>query len=89
MIDIICEIYKSPKKDNTYLYLQKPADLDLIPEKLSNTLGQLEFVMELVLTTQKKLARENVVTVMENIKEQGFHLQIPPKLESLLSVHKQ
>ena len=82
-----CDIYRSQKKEDTYLYLRHPADLDIVPETLSKTLGKLDHVMELELSAEKKLAREDAKTVMENITEQGFHLQMPPKLESLLAKH--
>ncbi|HFE38891.1 MAG TPA: YcgL domain-containing protein [Gammaproteobacteria bacterium] len=84
---MICEIYKSVKKEETYLYLKKPGGFELIPPALRKTLGSLEFVMALELGSKQKLARENVKTVMENINRQGFHLQIPPKTSSLLAVH--
>ena len=87
-MQIECEIYKSKKKEDTYVYIKKPADLELIPAELSKSLGELEFVMGLVLNHEKKLARENVITVMENIEKQGFHLQIPPTIQSLLASHK-
>ncbi len=84
---VICDIFKSLKKDDTYLYLQRPSDFELIPDALSQRLGKLEFVMELELSPDKKLAREEARVVMENITEHGFYLQIPPKLTSLMAVH--
>ena len=82
-----CEIYKSVKKSDTYLYFMKPADLELLPETLSKSLGKLEYVMALTLSPEKKLAREDVVKVMENIQQQGFHIQMPPSTQSLLAIH--
>jgi len=84
---IDCEIYKSIKKEDTYLYFKKPVDLELIPSELSKSLGKLEFVMALELSSEKKLAREDVNKVIENIEQQGFHLQMPPSTKSLLSIH--
>ena len=84
-----CEIYKSKKKKaDTYLYVNKPADFSLIPKPLNEALGELEFVMELELTKDKKLAREDVETIIRNLSDQGYHLQMPPLLTSLLNVHK-
>jgi len=84
---IDCEIYKSVKKEDTYLYFKKPVDFDLIPPELSKSIGKLEFVMALELNSEKKLAREDVNKVMDNIEQQGFHLQMPPSTKSLLSIH--
>jgi len=84
---IDCEIYKSVKKEDTYLYFKKPVDFELIPAALSKSLGKLEFVMALKLSFEKKLAREDVVKVIANIEQQGFHLQMPPSIKSLLAIH--
>ena len=84
---IDCEIYKSVKKQDTYLYFKKPGDFELLPDVLSKSLGKLEFVMALELSSEKKLAREDVLKVMENIEQQGFHLQMPPSIRSLLAIH--
>ena len=35
-------------------------------------------VFDLVLTPQRKLAREDIKQVLENLDKQGFHLQMPP-----------
>ena len=84
---INCEIYKSLRKIDTYLYFKKPYDIDLLPEELAKSLGKLEFVMELELNPEKKLARGDVMQVAENIEKQGFHLQMPPSTMSLLAIH--
>ena len=39
------------------------------------------FVMKLDLSPAKKLARENVLTVIDNLNDQGFHLQMPPEIK--------
>ncbi len=74
-------IYKSRRKDELYLYLAKKDDFSKVPQALYDSMGKEPiFVMELVLSPQQKLARDNVETVMKNLIEQGFHLQIPPPL---------
>ena len=86
-VQIDCEIYKSVKKVDTYLYFKKPMDVELLPSELSKSLGKLEFVMEIELSVEKKLAREDILKVMDNIHQQGFHIQMPPSTKSLLAVH--
>lgn len=84
-----CEIYKSKrKKADTYLYLKKPVDFTIIPNPLNEALGELEFVMELDLSTSRTLAQEDIETVRTNLSDQGYHLQIPPTAISLLTAHK-
>lgn len=73
-------IYKSLKKEELYLYLQKKDDFSDIPEPLLNSFGRLEFVMELEITPERKLAREDVNKVLSSLQEKGFFVQIPPTL---------
>jgi uncharacterized protein YcgL (UPF0745 family) len=40
--------------------------------------GEPVRVMELELSPARPLAREDVTQVMRNLREQGFHLQMPP-----------
>jgi len=75
-----CEIYKSSKKDQTYLYVKKPIDQDELPEALLNVLGELSFVMDLELTQNTRLAKEDVNEVILQVEEKGFYLQLPPKI---------
>jgi uncharacterized protein YcgL (UPF0745 family) len=76
-----CWIYKSPKKQEMYLYLKQENDFDDIPEALLKRFGNPVFVMQLELTAERKLARENSQTVINNLQQQGFHLQMPPDLK--------
>lgn len=76
---MLCNIYKSQKKQDTYVFVDAEADpLDKLPENLKQILGNLELAMELDITPQRKLAREDAEVVLKNIEEQGFHLQLPP-----------
>jgi len=71
-------IYKSLKKNELYLYLQKKDDFSDIPEPLLNSFGKIEFVMELEITADRKLAREDSVKVLQSLEEKGFFVQMPP-----------
>jgi uncharacterized protein YcgL (UPF0745 family) len=77
-----CFIYKSLKKDYLYLYVTNKDDFSKVPDALFNHLGKLEFVMDLVLSPERKLAREDAGKVIESIKEQGFFVQLPPHKET-------
>lgn len=52
---MICYIYRSAKKLDTYLYLPNKDNLDSLPEGLDKLLGQLDFVMQLDLCKIKRL----------------------------------
>jgi len=71
-------IYKSLKKNELYLYLQKKDDFSDIPEPLLKSFGRLEFVMELDITPERKLARVDVNNVLLSFDEKGFFVQVPP-----------
>lgn len=72
-----CYIYKSLKKDELYLYLDKKDDFSAIPDNLMQSFGRLSFVMEIELTPERKLARENSEKVIASLKNQGFFVQMP------------
>ena len=71
-------IYKSRKKEELYLYLSKKDDFSEVPPSLYGSMGNEPiFVMELELSPDRKLAREDVNKVIHNLETQGFHVQMP------------
>lgn len=79
-----CWVYRSPRKQEMYLYLAAEDAFDKVPAALLERFGKPILVIELELSAQRKLAREDVSTVMSNLRDQGFHLQLPPRLEPAL-----
>jgi uncharacterized protein YcgL (UPF0745 family) len=77
-----CFIYKSLKKDYLYLYLVNKDDFSKVPEDLLNNFGKIEFVMDIELSAERKLAREDAQKVIECLKVQGFFVQLPPQKET-------
>lgn len=76
-----CSIYKSPKKQDLYLYVAKQDGLSRVPETLLSYFGTPEHVLDLDLAANRKLAREDPVEVLKNLQEKGFHLQMPEAKE--------
>jgi uncharacterized protein YcgL (UPF0745 family) len=72
-------VYKSRRKSDTYVYLRERDGFGLIPEPLRTSLGGLDFVLELALGPDRKLAREDPAVVRSNLAARGFHLQFPPQ----------
>ena len=70
-------IYKSLRKDDTYVFLAARDDFTRVPEAVRAPLGRLQFVMELALTPERKLARGDAAVVRGNLATRGFHLQLP------------
>jgi uncharacterized protein len=82
-----CFIYKSLKKDYLYLYINNKDDFSRVPEALFNSFGNMEFVMGLDLTPERKLAQEDAGKVIASLKEKGFFVQMPPvKVEAPLKI---
>lgn len=81
-ISMQCFIYKSLKKDYLYLYIAKKDDFSKVPDALVNSLGKMEFVMELELSPERKLAREDTGKVIECLKRQDFFVQLPAQKET-------
>ncbi len=73
-----CSIFRSNRKEYTYLYLPSGKVFKDLPSALQCAFGQPEFVIALELSPERELAREDVNEVMQNLKENGFHLQLPP-----------
>ncbi|MDD4914225.1 MAG: YcgL domain-containing protein [Methylococcales bacterium] len=78
-----CFIYKSARKEELYIYLDKRDDFSAVPDVLLQTLGKLNFVMELQLSPDRKLAREDAGKVIASIKNKGFFIQMPPVIAYL------
>ena len=75
-----CQIFRSKKKDETYLFLAADQPFEELPEDLLATFGEPVFVMALKLSSKSKLARVETQSVLESLRERGFFLQLPPKL---------
>ncbi|CDG17788.1 YcgL domain-containing protein [Xenorhabdus doucetiae] len=80
-------IYRSPKRDQTYLYIERKGDFSRVPEELLKTFGEPQYAMMISLSERKKLANADIEKVKTALHEQGFYLQMPPPVESLLNKH--
>lgn len=74
-----CFVYKSNKKADSYIYLNQKDDFKKIPEQLLQLFGEPEFALEFELTEDRKLALADAKQVIQNLSEQGYYLQMPPK----------
>jgi uncharacterized protein len=81
---MLCAIYRSSRRVDTYLYVPHPADFTKLPEPLQQSFGQPIHVMTIALTKERKLAQLSIAELREHLVEPGFYLQIPPKPENLL-----
>ncbi len=70
-------VYKSLRKDDSYVFLASRDDFARLPEPIRVRLGTLQFVFEVALTPERQLARGNADVVRENLVALGFHVQLP------------
>ena len=73
---MLCHIYRSNRKFDTYLYLAEKDDFSVVPEDLLRVFGPPEFSFSFDLTQDRKLAKEDTAEVLGNLASQGYHLQI-------------
>jgi len=78
-------VYKSLKKVDTYVYLASRDAFDCLPEPLRAQLGGLQFVLEVALTPERRLARGDADVVRNNLAARGFHVQFPPSMADPMS----
>lgn len=84
MSKVLCDVYKSRKKDEAYLYVSRKDALSRVPEALLDTFGRPELALTLMLSADKPLARADVSKVLKALEEQGFYLQMPPVRETYM-----
>ena len=69
-----CDIYRSSKKDEMYMYIARPNyPDDKEPENL------FDGIPEAVLQAFGRLARVNVLHVLDSLHTKGFFIQMPPE----------
>ena len=81
----ICQVFRSSRKQEMYLYVEKSRGVEEVPEALLAQFGEPEELMVLVLSADKKLARANEAEVMMQIETNGYYLQMPPTSAELLN----
>lgn len=87
----ICSIFKSPRKDEMYLYVDKQEQLQRVPEALLAMFGRPIHVMDMPLSKERKLARvSDTQALLDALSDPGFYLQMPPaKEEYLLDLYQE
>lgn len=76
---LLCDVYKSSKKDMLYLYVDRGEGLERVPDALMAEFGEPTLALSLKLTPERKLAKEDAALVLAAIEKDGFFLQMPPQ----------
>ncbi len=75
---MLVQIYRSALKSEMYLYTDNSRKLQDVPESLLQQFGDPDPFMLLNLDGKRRLARVDAGEVVEQIRAQGFFLQMPP-----------
>ncbi len=76
---LICSVYESRRRPQTYLYVIKQEALQRVPQALLDLMGpQPRHVMDLPLRSERQLARVDAAHLRQVLLEQGYYLQMPP-----------
>ena len=86
---MLCVIYKSSKKEQTYLFVKERDEFSDVPSDLMAMFGTPTLVTVLNLANKDKLGMADINKVKCNLLEQGYYLQLPPPQENLLDQHKE
>lgn len=81
---MLCQVYRSPRRVEMYLYVEKTEGLARVPAELLQRFGEPEAIMLVHLDGERRLARADADEVRQMIAEQGYYLQMPPTLAELL-----
>jgi len=82
---LLCEVFKSSRKQEMYLYVERSQGLENVPASLLEQFGEPIPVLILQLTPERHLARVEAAAVLAGIAERGFYLQLPPSASELLA----
>lgn len=81
---LLVSVYKSPKRDEMFLYVPKADGLSKVPAALLEMFGAPRHVMDIPLKPGRDLARVSAERLREELAGQGFYLQMPPPKEDYL-----
>ena len=73
-----CVVCNGNRRPDAYLYIQHEGDFSQVPESLLGLMGSLQLVISFDLTADSTLAQAPVKEVLQQLRDRGFYLQLPP-----------
>ena len=64
---VLCDVYKTRRKDEMYLYVEKKEGMARVPDELKEMFGKPELALTLLLTPEKNLGRADAEKVLADI----------------------
>lgn len=85
---MLCAVYKSIRKSQTYIFVAKRDDFSQVPAPLLEKFGPPQLLSILNLTEDSKMAIAEAKNVIKQVTEVGFYLQLPPPPINYLQEYK-
>ena len=85
---MLTAVYKSKKKADTFLFVEKRDDFSKVPEPLMAMFGKPHYVMLINLAKREQLGVADLDLVKQALTDNGFYLQLPPPEANLLAEHR-
>lgn len=86
---MLCAVYKSSLKADTYLFINKKDDFTDVPEKLLAMFGPPKLVLVFAIGKKQHLGVADIEKVRLGLADNGYYLQLPPPQKNLLKTHRQ
>ncbi|MEM1142366.1 MAG: YcgL domain-containing protein [Pseudomonadota bacterium] len=77
---ILCDVYRTPKREGMYLFVRREEGLQRVPEALLARFGTPELALSFVLDKDRALANADPEAVRERLLGEGYYLQMPPPI---------
>ncbi|MCL1073196.1 YcgL domain-containing protein [Shewanella dokdonensis] len=81
---MICAVYKSSRKADTYLFIRQKDKFDDVPSALLEVFGPPQLVMLLPIEKRQHLGLADITKVKAELTQNGYYLQLPPPQVNLL-----
>ena len=85
---MLCAVYKSIRKPQTYIFVAKRDDFSQVPTPLLEQFGPPQLVSILNIKETTKMAIADASRVIKEVTDSGFYLQLPPPPIDYLKDHK-
>ncbi len=84
---MICAVYRSSKRANTYLFLRKKDDFSIIPSDLKVLFGTPKLITLLPDTKMGKVVAIDTSLLTQELETKGYFLWLKSEDENLLQQH--
>lgn len=75
---MLCVVFKSTRKMDTYLYMPLAGDFEALPDGLQALFAARQEVMRFQIKPDRQFARFSGAQLIEYLTRDGYVLQLPP-----------